>query len=624
MKHENEATKKRTSAKRANAKKASARRVSAGEASERPTSARSASARPVSAKTRLAELDALRYDFSSQATERRIALFRSFERDRVPLASELLQLHERLCFSLAFPENEEVRTVASSLLSSFATRADLKRHRKALADTGVAGTSIDFRFYWLTAIWLVRQGWGKHLSIVWKEFENAEKLNGLWHLLLPFSETPALDSFAYRAKDWVERLKNPDETDAEFVIRRFDALQVPEPVKEKLYEELDIPMILSAGPETPSRTRDGWPTPVAFRKSAPDSRRPRLHEVVRSTKLDVRPVRPEEGRRLIDLANSCMVPRHRDLLIFLGADENDVRMVDAGDGLQFACMGAVPERRLLLESVYGFLTLMNGVPIGYVLNSALYESAEVAYNVFETYRGRGAAFVYSKILAMVHQLFGATSFAVDPYQLGHGNQEGQLSGAWWFYYKLGFRPHDPEIKALVREELATIRKKPGYRTPPGRIDELAADYMYLQLGPSRPGRSGGRAGSGSRGRGAGGARGAREDVLGHLPLGDIGMKATEYLASRFGADRERGVRTCARESADLLGLRRGVSALPPGERVAWERWAPLVLARPGVERWSRQERAHLAAVVRAKGGRRESDFVALFDRHRKLRKALLS
>jgi hypothetical protein len=44
----------------------------------------------------------------------------------------------------------------------------------------------------------------------------------------------------------------------------------------------------------------------------------------------------------------------------------------------------------------------------------------------------------------------------------------------------------------------------------------------------------------------------------------------------------------------------------------------------GVERWSVSERSAAVAVVRAKGGRRESDYVALFDRHTKLRTALLA
>jgi hypothetical protein len=43
---------------------------------------------------------------------------------------------------------------------------------------------------------------------------------------------------------------------------------------------------------------------------------------------------------------------------------------------------------------------------------------------------------------------------------------------------------------------------------------------------------------------------------------------------------------------------------------------------PGVEGWPRRDRAALARVVRAKGGRRESDFARLLDRHARLRRAL--
>ena len=50
---------------------------------------------------------------------------------------------------------------------------------------------------------------------------------------------------------------------------------------------------------------------------------------------------------------------------------------------------------------------------------------------------------------------------------------------------------------------------------------------------------------------------------------------------------------------------------------------PLVLLLKGVKRWSPQNRRALVRVVRAKGGRRESDFVKLFDSHRLLKKAVL-
>jgi len=58
------------------------------------------------------------------------------------------------------------------------------------------------------------------------------------------------------------------------------------------------------------------------------------------------------------------------------------------------------------------------------------------------------------------------------------------------------------------------------------------------------------------------------------------------------------------------------------ERLWWERWSPLVLALPGINHWSKPEYQALVAIVRAKGGRRESDFVRLLDAHRKLRAGL--
>jgi hypothetical protein len=113
-----------------------------------------------------------------------------------------------------------------------------------------------------------------------------------------------------------------------------------------------------------------------------------------------------------------------DLDAFSYASVDDVRLCDLNDGFTLAVLGVVPERRLLLESMHGALTMKNGVPIGYVLFSSLFEWTEVAFNVFDTFRGAEAAHVLSRVLAVGHRLFGARTFSIDPYQLGHfGNAE---------------------------------------------------------------------------------------------------------------------------------------------------------------------------------------------------------
>jgi len=54
-----------------------------------------------------------------------------------------------------------------------------------------------------------------------------------------------------------------------------------------------------------------------------------------------------------------MITRQRDLDAFAYADAHDVSLLD-DDGLQFVIYGVVPQRRFLLEALYGFLVLKSG------------------------------------------------------------------------------------------------------------------------------------------------------------------------------------------------------------------------------------------------------------------------
>jgi hypothetical protein len=314
--------------------------------------------------------------------------------------------------------------------------------------------------------------------------------------------------------------------------------------------------------------------------------------------VKVRSLPVGEARKVIHLAREAMITRSRDLDVFEHADERDIRLVTCDRGYQFACIGVVPERRLMLESVYGFLTLKNGMPIGYLLVGSLFNSSEVAFNMFETVRGAESGLIYSRVLAMVRRLFGSDTFMVPPYQLGHNNQEALESGAWWFYYKLGFRPKDAGVRRLLKTELGKIKRRPRHRTDITTLNELSSENMYLSLGSRRA------------------------DVMGEISLGDIGLKVAHYLAERFGADREQGLRTCSAEAIRRLGVR-SFSRYTAGEILTWKRWSPLVMLLDGVEAWKPAEKRALVEVIRAKGGLRESRFVELFNRHRKLRKAML-
>ncbi len=546
----------------------------------------------------LKQLEQVKDTYEGNAATKKLRLLQELQKARLSHTKEVYRLHEVLCFLHAYPDSREILEQVKIMLDTFANRRDLHDHRQELVNSGIAGTEIRFPFFWFTAYWLA-QRWPDRLSIDWGDFDKKGKLEDFLHLLLPYSETPALDSLSFSPREWIHQLKGPDETDARFLIRRFKKTAASSFERETLYESFDIPIRIAPGPDTPNRTRTRYHrSPVEFQTQPLSRERPSLHDEIKRCRVSVRSVTPGEARKLITLARESMVTRSRDLDVFEHASEKDVRLVDCGRGLQFVCIGAIPERRLMLEAVYGFLTLKNGVPTGYVLVGSLFNTAEIAYNVFDTYRVAESAFVYSRVLAMAHHLFGCDTIVVPPPQLGHNNPEGLKSGAWWFYYKLKFRPHDREVRTILRGELEKMKRDPRHRSSIATLNKLASENMYLYL--KKP----------------------RKDVLGEVSLGQVGLRISRTLADRFGADREKGIKICSKEAARVLGVRslRGFSA---GEKLAWERWSPLVMSIRGVQDWSPSDKHALIQVVRAKGGLRESRFVRLFDNHRRLRKAIL-
>ncbi len=546
----------------------------------------------------LRRLEGLKTQFGEGAASRKRQLLRRLGGQELRSAGAVARLHEVLCFLRAYPDDAEVLAQVERMLAGFERRRDLRRHAGGLEDSGIAGCDIVYSFFAEMALWLARR-WPDRLRVEWDSGDDPEKLSSVLPHLALYAETPALDEMPFSVREWIDRLKGPGETDGAFIVRRLQSLEVGPRIKEALFEDLDLVFRLSPGPGTPSRTHAHLPRgPVVYQTGPMKRGRPDLRTEVARPPRGAEELSRKEGQRIIDMACESMVTRSRDLDVFAYGDPDDVRIFDCGDGLELAAIGAVPERRLLLEAVYGFLTLKNGVPIGYVLNSALFGSAEIAYNVFETFRGAEAAHIYGRVLATVRALFGADSFTIYPYQLGgDGNDEGLQSGAWWFYQKLGFRPRDPATLRLMRAELRRMKARPRYRSSIPTLRELAGENVYLHCGPER------------------------DDVIGLLPLSEVGMAVVSNLSRRFGSDRQRGERILAREAAARLGTG-PLGGLTAGQRLAWRRWAPLVAVLPGLDRWSPAEKRALVEVILAKGGRRESDFVRLLDAHGKLRGAL--
>jgi len=539
----------------------------------------------------LRELERCQAEFGAASTERKLRCLALLSRSRLRSADEVARLHESALFLCACPDDEAVLEAARALLARFARRADLRCFRDELADSGIDGTPIRFQFFLPTAARLARRC-APALGIDWEAWDQDAhaRLDALLPLLVRPSEAAALDG-GLQARDWLRRAHARGEGQGAFLARRVGELEGSAEVRAQLWDELDPWLRLEPCPRGPTRTRaraDGLP--LHFQRAPLVRERPALAAAARRAPLSITRVRGTRARELVELAQDAMAARSRDLDAFMHADARDVRLVDCGGGLCFAMLGVKPAQRLPLETVHAFLTLRNGVPIGYVLASAFLGSCEVAYNVFETWRGAEAAHVYGRVLGMLRALYAADSFTIDPYQLGDGNAEAIASGAWWFYQKLGFRPDERATRALMRRELA---RGPGARSSPATLRKLAREPLFWSLGHKR------------------------DDVLGRFPLARVSEAALRELA------REGSERACEAAALARLGLR-AAPARTPEEREAFERWSPILLALPGVERWSAAERRSLARVACLKGAVDELGYVRALQAQRKLARALCS
>jgi hypothetical protein len=548
-----------------------------------------------SLRTRLERLESLRETFDAPAAREKLQLLAELEHKSLGRAADVERLHEALCFARAWPDNPKLLTAVNRMLKNFSERADLNRFAGALENSGIVGTDIRFPFYRATAQWLAERC-GDSLHIDWRQFENVDRLSSMLESMALFSERGSLQQYLYDTADWIERMRADDETDAVFLVRRFAALGDAGALRDSVYDELDAPFHLSSSATTPSRTH-GYlkPKTIHYQRSniqrgAVDLRQA-AEERVRFENVSGR-----QATRLVDLARSAMVTRSRDLEAFAFANVNDVMRVHCRHGVQIVLIGMLPEKRYLLECEYGYLMFKNGVVVGYGTGTGLFGSCQLAFNLFPTFRGAETTELYACVLATFHKLFAADTFSVDGYQIGADNDEAIDSGAWWFYARMGFRPRDSEATKLADAELRKAQKR-GYRSSKNTLRQLADYPVYFSLARER------------------------QDVLPMVCTDSFSLGVLDYVSNRFGSQREEAARRCSKQLADALGVD-SISDWPADEQLMWHRLSPAIAAIADVRDWSKADRDALLDVIRAKGGVHEKHYVALFDAHKRLRRAV--
>ncbi len=543
----------------------------------------------------LAALERIKDRYGTGIGTTKRALLKRLARKRLKSAGQVLRLHEVLCFLRAYPDDARLHAQLLRMLRAFDRRADLRAHRQALENSGIAGTVIRHAYFWPMLRW-VAQRWPAQLSIDRDDTVAARRIEATLAVLLTSAEAEWVRERRPQGFDALDRLRPKKTTDAAFFMHLVDALPGDGRTREAFHDAIEPIYALAPGRQTPSRTLAHHAVgPLVTQRTPLRRGRPELRAEIRRPPQRVHTVSTREGETLVELARAAMLTRERDLDAFAYGDPRDVRIVHEPGGLAFALNGVIAERRAPLAAVFGALTLQNGVPIGYIQLDVAGRSAAISFNTFATFRGGEAAQVFGRMLAMAHHVLGVDAFTIDAYQLGEDNDEGIESGAWWFYRKLGFAPRAAAARVLARREAQRIAARRTYRTNETMLRRLAAWHLYFELDPQRP--------------------------CPLPPLAKIGARVSKTLAAH-GAGRSAAIEACIDAALEKTGLR-SLAGWHAAERLAWRHWAPIIVSLPGLARWPRAEKRALVEIVRAKAARSEFDYIRRFNAHPRLARLLL-
>ena len=551
----------------------------------------------------LAELEELKRRFGTASRQLEQKL-RALGRCEIDDAGELISFHETLLFFRAYPPNVSVLNQVEGMLKTFAQR--VAKLRDADADlsplddpevSGIAGASVTSNFSYPIVRWLTAN-FPRQISVDWDWFEEEERFGATMPRFFPLLEEDAMVEAHVPYRDWLRAAKGRA-NELVWLIGAFESLQLTDKARAEFYDSLKIHVRWQFGSRG-SRTSMKLPVRRTFFHDSPliSRRDVSLAVELASRPIPVERISPALGEKILDMARETSAVRYRELHGFTFGDKRRVLKADIGRGTEVFVMGVPTENRLPLRAYHAALIFKNGVPVGYFEGLSIFERMESGFNLYYTFREGETAWLYARILRLMRQLLGVSVFSIDPYQVGHENEEGIESGAFWFYRKLGFRPVRPELMKLTLSEERRMSSDPRRRTSARTLRKLAAGHLIFEM-PD------GRSDAGPWDR---------------FQIRNVGLAVQRRMAREFAGDAQE-IRSDSLDFVEsALGLRR--RGWPERERIALENLA-LVLAMLPLNAWTSAERQLAARIIQAKTSGDEARYLQLMHGHLRLRTALI-
>lgn len=428
-----------------------------------------------------------RYDANSQA--KKLMLLEEMAKLRLPPPSSnrdlsLLKYFNSLLFMSAFPDNQRILSKTRqelARLTQFLEKLPAAK-KKAFINSGMPFTDFWSSFSYDFTRWLTDH---PDCQLTTTDLNtDSNDLNGLLYVLLP----PVLRSATtagYSTDELFETLLVDKSNRFSFLLNEFQKLDNQPYVRDLIYDSLNLYTQIVPTTRRFSRCHNRIHTTTVFHPHG--LMKSFDHQALFNSKIG-EPVALTSQRKneIVFVVKNTMALTDRETDTVTYMDEKSLRYYELEHGLSVALYGMMAERQLPLESYIGYTLFKNGLPAAYGGGWVFGSRSDFGISIFDSFRGGESGYMFCQLIRLYRQVFGITYFEVESFQYGADNEDAINSGAFWFYYRYGFRPADAKLRALARKEWKKILAKDSYRTSSAKLRKLATGNMAIHFESSVP------------------------------------------------------------------------------------------------------------------------------------------
>lgn len=495
-------------------------------------------------------------------------------------AATLRKEHDQILFSLAYPSDKKELVKAREALSRISQQKIRNPGSKAVA--GLPGSVINGSFSYALACWLNKRF--PQDTEIESSGADAEMARLLFRLILPRCEYESISTGELDLMKRIQLLKGKSSGSMlSWLLEQMTASGISEQTKETLFHSLQlfIRCTISDPSQQLSMLR-GPDSPVGFHRMI--RKKISLPSFTRKKIPAPRILTEAEKQNLIDTARASLFFLYRETEPFTYADPDGLVYFELEKGLGIALYGMIPERKLSIESYIGYLAFSNGIPVAYGGGWLFGERCQFGINIFPSFRGGPSSLLLAQLIRVYHQYFQVNRFVIKPYQFGRKNPEAIKTGAFWFYYKAGFRPEDRELFKMAKEEDQKKQVDKKYRSSEKILRRLTASPLFLSLS---------------------------KDAFPDYDATLLSKRVTRFIQTRYGNNRMKAIRDSSRKLRLVLGDP-GLQHWTPSEKKALEEWSLILQSTIDWKDWKAKDKRKLLALIRSKGKGPETEFIRQF------------